>query len=97
MSEIIRLTPSELREVARQYDTESGNVHDLISRLDSMSSHLQDVWEGASSQAFAQQYQELRPSFDRMAVLLNEVSMQLANSAQVLEDTDRQIASQIRS
>ncbi|MED1602060.1 hypothetical protein BTR22_17165 [Alkalihalophilus pseudofirmus] len=96
MSDVIRLTPAELRDVARQYDTESGNIYDLITRLDGMSSHLQDVWEGASSQAFAQQYQELRPSFDRMAALLNEVSMQLANSAQVLEDTDRQIASQIR-
>ncbi|HZG70413.1 MAG TPA: WXG100 family type VII secretion target [Chondromyces sp.] len=96
MSGIIRLTPEELRGVARQYDQESANITELVSRLDSMSSHLQEVWEGASSQAFAQQYQELRPSFEKMSVLLNEVSQQLTNSANVLEDTDNQIASQIR-
>ncbi|WP_026693086.1 WXG100 family type VII secretion target [Peribacillus kribbensis] len=91
----IRLTPEELRGVARQYNTESGNVTDLVTRLDNMSSHLQEIWEGASSQAFAQQYQQLRPSFEKMATLLDEVAQQLASSANVLEDTDQQIASQI--
>ncbi|PLT31469.1 WXG100 family type VII secretion target [Peribacillus deserti] len=96
MSGNIRLTPEELRGVARQYQTESSNVQELVSRLDNMSSHLQDIWEGASSQAFAEQYQQLRPSFEKMVTLLAEVSQQLNSSATVLEDTDQQIASQIR-
>ncbi|MBA2875705.1 WXG100 family type VII secretion target [Thermaerobacillus caldiproteolyticus] len=96
MSGVIRLTPEELRAVARQYNNESSNVTELISRLDNMSSHLQEIWEGASSQAFVQQYHELRPSFEKMAVLLNEISQQLHNSATILESTDQQIASQIR-
>ncbi|WP_409291181.1 WXG100 family type VII secretion target [Peribacillus sp. SCS-26] len=96
MSGNIRLTPEELRGVASQYQTESGNVQDLVARLDNMSSHLQEIWEGASSQAFADQYQQLRPSFEKMATLLTEVSQQLNSSATVLEDTDNQIASQIR-
>ncbi|MBM7694485.1 WXG100 family type VII secretion target [Peribacillus deserti] len=96
MSGNIRLTPEELRGVARQYQTESSNVQELVSRLDNMSSHLQEIWEGASSQAFAEQYQQLRPSFEKMMTLLGEVSQQLNSSANVLEDTDQQIASQIR-
>ncbi|KAB7708252.1 WXG100 family type VII secretion target [Bacillus aerolatus] len=96
MSGIIRLTPEELRTTAGQYNQESANVNDLVGRLDSMSNHLREVWEGASSEAFAQQYQELRPSFMKMAVLLSEVSQQLNSSANALEDTDHQIASQIR-
>nr|3ZBH_A Chain A, Esxa [Geobacillus thermodenitrificans]3ZBH_B Chain B, Esxa [Geobacillus thermodenitrificans]3ZBH_C Chain C, Esxa [Geobacillus thermodenitrificans]3ZBH_D Chain D, Esxa [Geobacillus thermodenitrificans]3ZBH_E Chain E, Esxa [Geobacillus thermodenitrificans]3ZBH_F Chain F, Esxa [Geobacillus thermodenitrificans]3ZBH_G Chain G, Esxa [Geobacillus thermodenitrificans]3ZBH_H Chain H, Esxa [Geobacillus thermodenitrificans] len=96
MAGVIRLTPEELRGVARQYNVESSNVTELIARLDQMSHTLQGIWEGASSEAFIQQYQELRPSFEKMAVLLNEVGQQLHNSATILEDTDQQIASQIR-
>jgi WXG100 family type VII secretion target len=96
MSGVIRLTPEELRGVARQYNTESSNVTELISRLDQMSNMLQGIWEGASSEAFIQQYHELRPSFEKMAVLLNEIAQQLHNSATILEETDQQIAGQIR-
>ncbi|MGR9049151.1 WXG100 family type VII secretion target [Halobacillus faecis] len=96
MSQNIRLTPDELREFARQYNTESSNVQELVSRLDGMSGQLQEIWEGASSQAFAAQYQELRPAFERMSTLLAEVSQQLNSTATTLEDTDQQIAGQIR-
>ncbi|MGE7604660.1 WXG100 family type VII secretion target [Peribacillus sp. NPDC097675] len=92
----IRVTPSELKDVARQYDNESQQVTDIIGRLDKMRDHLVGIWEGASSQAFVGQYEELKPSFNDMARLLNEVSQQLTKSAQILEDTDNQIASQIR-
>ncbi|TGB03457.1 WXG100 family type VII secretion target [Halobacillus salinus] len=92
----IRLTPDELREFARQYNNESANVQDLIGRLDGMSGQLQEIWEGASSEAFAAQYQELRPSFEKMTTLLAEVSQQLSNSANTLEETDQNIAGQIR-
>ncbi|WP_110926628.1 WXG100 family type VII secretion target [Bacillus massiliglaciei] len=96
MSGIIRVTPAELVEVARQYQNESSNVSEQIVRLDNMISHLVSIWEGASSEAFAAQYEELKPSFNEMARLLTEVSQQLEKSAQILEDTDRDIASQIR-
>ena len=92
----IRVTPSELKDVARQYDNESQQVIDIIGRLDKMRDHLVGIWEGSSSQAFVGQYEELKPSFNDMARLLNEVSQQLTKSAQILEDTDNQIASQIR-
>lgn len=92
----IRVTPSELKDVARQYDNESQQVTDIIGRLDKMRDHLVGIWEGSSSQAFVGQYEELKPSFNDMARLLNEVSQQLTKSAQILEDTDNQIASQIR-
>ncbi|PLT31942.1 WXG100 family type VII secretion target [Bacillus sp. V5-8f] len=96
MSGNIRVTPGELRTVAGQYSTESGNVAELVSRLDNMRDHLRNIWEGASSDAFAQQYEELKPSFVQMSTLLEEVSQQLSKSADILEETDQQIASQIR-
>ncbi|UNL86360.1 WXG100 family type VII secretion target [Priestia koreensis] len=96
MSGIIRVTPAELREMSGRYNTESGHVQELVSRLDGMKSQLQDMWEGASSDAFAAQYEELKPSFVQMHNLLADIAKQLSDSANVLEDTDNQIASQIR-
>ncbi len=96
MSGIIRVTPAELRDMAGRYNNESGQVQELVSRLDTMKSQLQDMWEGASSEAFAAQYEELKPSFVEMSNLLTKIAKQLDDSANVLEDTDNQIASQIR-
>lgn len=92
----IRVTPQELYDMAREYNSESGQVNDQITRLDGMINHLNSVWEGASSEAFAAQYEELKPSFMKMAQLLEDVSTQLGETGRILEDTDRQIASQIR-
>ncbi|MDE8676090.1 WXG100 family type VII secretion target [Priestia aryabhattai] len=96
MSGIIRVTPAELRDMSSRYTNESGQVQELVSRLDTMKNQLQDMWEGASSEAFAAQYEELKPSFVEMSNLLTKIAKQLDDSANVLEDTDNQIASQIR-
>ncbi|MDQ0215840.1 WXG100 family type VII secretion target [Oikeobacillus pervagus] len=96
MSGIIRVTPAELRDMATRYNNESGQVEELVGRLDTMKGQLKEMWEGASSDAFIGQYEELRPSFVEMANLLDSISRQLNDSANILEDTDAQIASQIR-
>ncbi|MGN1402258.1 MAG: WXG100 family type VII secretion target [Bacillus sp. (in: firmicutes)] len=96
MAGLIRVTPAELYEMAQRYSNEGGQVNEQITRLDGMIQHLLGVWEGASSEAFAAQYEELKPSFIKMAELLQDVSIQLNSAGKVLEDTDQQIASQIR-
>ncbi|MFX3616602.1 MAG: WXG100 family type VII secretion target [Sporolactobacillus sp.] len=93
----IRLTPEELRSYAAKYGQESSNTGELIGRLDGMINQLAQVWEGASSQAFKSQYERLRPSFNQMQQLLEDINHQLAKTATILEDTDRQIASQINN
>ncbi|MGM8366791.1 WXG100 family type VII secretion target [Virgibacillus sp. W0181] len=96
MSGMIRLSPQELRDVARRYGVESSNVSNIIGNLDGLRDHLNQIWEGNSKEAFIGQYEELRVSFVRMVELLEEVNMQLNTTAQTLEDTDTQIAGQIR-
>lgn len=97
MSGIIRVTPAELEAMSNRYGTESAQVEEQISRLDNMIQELQSMWEGESSRAFADQYSTLRPSIQDMQRLLQDVSVQLKNTAHALADADRQIAGQIRS
>ncbi|MED4129431.1 WXG100 family type VII secretion target [Shouchella miscanthi] len=96
VDELIRVTPEELYQKAEDYNRSSGEVHDLISRLDGFRDQLQGMWDGQASEAFVQQYDELKPSFVRMGDLLGEVSEQLRNSGRTLEETDQQIAGNIR-
>lgn len=96
MSGNIRLSPDELRDVARRYGVESSNVSNIVGNLDGLRDHLNQIWEGNAKEAFIGQYEELRVSFVRMVELLEEVNMQLNATAQTLEDTDTQIAGQIR-
>ncbi|KON90030.1 hypothetical protein AF332_26600 [Sporosarcina globispora] len=96
MSGIIRVTPAELVDMATRYNGESGQVGEQISRLDSMISQLEGMWEGESSRAFAQQYETLKPSFIQMQQLMEDISAQLNSTARALEEADQQIASQIR-
>lgn len=96
MSGNIRLNPEELEQFATRYNDESSQVGEMITRLNDLIGQLQDAWEGGSAEAFATQYEELRPSFENMQVLLEDISRQLASSADTLRETDANIASQIR-
>ncbi|RYL87262.1 WXG100 family type VII secretion target [Sporolactobacillus sp. Y61] len=91
----IRLTPEELRSFAAKYGQESANAGDMIGRLNGMIDQLGQVWEGSSSQAFRDQYIRLRPSFQQMQQLLDDINRQLAQTANILEETDQRIAGQI--
>ncbi len=96
MSGIIRVTPAELVDMSGRYSNESSQVGDQISRLNTMISQLEGMWEGEASRAFSQQYESLKPSFLQMQQLLEDISTQLNNTSRALEDADNQIASQIR-
>ena len=97
MSGIIRVTPEELRATAKQYGVESQEVLNQVDRLNRMISDLKGMWEGASTvKHFADQYEQLKPSFIKMSDLLTDVSNQLDQTANTLESTDQDIASQIR-
>lgn len=92
----IRVTPEELFTKAQEYNEASGRVQDLVSTLDGYRNQLEAMWDGQAREAFIAQYDELKPSFQRMGTLLEEVSQQIRSTGQTLQDTDQQIASNIR-
>ncbi|UJW59210.1 WXG100 family type VII secretion target [Salipaludibacillus agaradhaerens] len=92
----IRVTPEELEAIAQRYSAESGNVNGIVNNLDGLIGQLTDIWEGASSKAFAAQYDELKPSFIQMVELLEKISAQLVSTSNALQEADADIASQIR-
>jgi WXG100 family type VII secretion target len=96
MASQIRMTPETMRTRAGNYRTEGGKLHEVISKMDSLLSQLQSEWEGAASESYAQRYAELKPGFQKAEELIHEIAAALDKTAQIVEETDNNIASQFK-
>jgi len=96
MSNQIRITPDQMRDRAKQYRTEADTVNGVIGRMDSLLDALMSEWEGASSEAYAARYQELKPGFKKAEELIREIATTLEAAARIIEETDGEIANQVR-
>ncbi len=97
MSNQIRMTPETMRQRAGQYKTEAGKVHEVITKMDGLLSQLQSEWEGAASRSYADRYAQLKPGFQKAEQLIIEISEALTKTAQIVEETDSNIANQFRA
>lgn len=96
MSNQIRITVEQMHTRVSQYRAEAENVNSVITTMDNLLNELQSEWEGAASESYAQRYRELRPSFIRAYELINEIAAALDKTAQIMGETDKQIAQSFR-
>lgn len=96
MANQIRMTPETMRTRAGEYSTQAGNIQEIINKLDRLLAQLQNEWEGDASRAYAEKFNQLRPGFVKTKELVDEISTALRKTAQIVEDTDRNIASQFK-
>ena len=97
MANQIRITPDQMRGRASEYRTEAGNVENVITKLDALLQNLQGEWEGQASESYAARYQELRPGFVKAEELIKEIAAALDSTANIVEETDTNIANQFRA
>lgn len=96
MANQIRMTPETMRSRASEYTTEAGNIQQTINKLDRLLTQLQSEWEGDASRAYSEKFSQLRPGFVKTKELVDEIASALRKTAQIVEDTDRNIAGQFR-
>jgi WXG100 family type VII secretion target len=96
MANQIRMTPDTMRTRASEYTTEANNIQQTINKLDRLLGQLQSEWEGDASRAYADKFNQLRPGFVKTKDLVDEIAAALRKTAQIVEDTDRNIAGQFR-
>ncbi len=96
MANQIRMTPETMRTRASEYTAEANNIQQVITKLDKLLTQLQSEWEGDASKAYAEKFKQLRPGFVKTKDLVDEISAALKKTAQIVEDTDRNIAGQFR-
>ena len=90
----IRMTPDTMRERAGEYRTEAENVQSVIDKMDRLLETLLTEWEGSASEAYANKFAELRPSFVKGKELIDDIAAALDKTAEAVESTDTQIANQ---
>lgn len=96
MANQIRMTPDTMRTRAQQYDTQAANVDSVIRNMDSLLRTLQGEWEGEAVRAYAEKFDQLRPGFVKAKDLINDIAKALRSTADMVEQTDQNIASQFR-
>ncbi len=88
----IRITPEQMRGRASEFRNEGQKFEECIAKMQSLIDVLQDEWEGAASQGFANQFSTLKPSFNDMRNLVDDIAGQLDSTATAVENLDQEIA-----
>lgn len=57
---------------------------------------ISENWDGSAFDSFEQQFNELSPKIKEFAQLLQDINAQLIKVADIVEQTDQDIAAQIR-
>ena len=92
----IRLTPEQMRQRSGEVRNQGEVFQDVINRMQSIINELQTEWEGQASRAFAEQFDRLKPSFNEMRSLIDDIGTQLDATASAVEQLDQEIAGRFR-
>lgn len=89
----ISVTPDELRDKADEFRTNMDEQKDIISDSKSLLDELvDDGFEGVTSQAFIDKFEELEPDLIAAAELLGEIAEALDQAADNFEELDEEMA-----
>lgn len=89
----ISVTPDELRDKADEFKTNMDEQLDIIKDSKSLLTELvDDGFEGATSQAFIDKFDELEPDLIAAAELLGEIADALDQAADNFEELDEEMA-----
>jgi len=92
MSGKISMTPEQMRVRSGEVNGQAETFQGVIDKMQNVINELQVEWEGAASQAFAAQFDSLKPSFYNMKELLEDIATQLYQTAAATEQLDQDIA-----
>ncbi len=96
MANQIRMTPETMRTRAAETDRQEAELQNVISKMDRLLQTLKGEWEGDAVRGYEDRYNKIKPVLKNAKDLLNEIAANLRKTAQIVEETDRNIAAQYR-
>ena len=93
----ITLTPQELRSSATKYTYGSQQIREILQKLETEQGIIRANWQGSAFQKFDAQFTSLKPKVNQFAQLLDDINRQLISVANIVEETDQRMASQINT
>ncbi len=92
----ISFSPEQARGVARSIKNKGDATKGVVEQLDREIKSVEGWWEGDSARAFVDEFNNLKPSLDKLVECVHNISMQLDKIAEIKEQSERDIASQLR-
>ncbi len=96
MSDIIKMSPTEMEEHARSYKKVADEMNSLLKKMDKIKTQISSTMESKTVKSFGTTYDRLKPSFEEMRDLVERISKALTNTAKNMREQDNQNAGQFK-
>jgi WXG100 family type VII secretion target len=77
---------------AQQFDQKREDFITTVNAMGQMVEELCSDWAGMSSQAFYDQFNGLKPSFEATQELIQSIAQQLRDVSKIMQDVDKEIS-----
>lgn len=92
----ISVGPDELRSQADSFRAEADEQAEVTNTSDRLVDELDEIWSGSAKQSFVEKWNDLQPYLVKAEELLEDIAKQLDGVAQVMEDTDNDLANAMK-
>jgi len=92
----IRLEPEQLQELSTQLRGEGDKFEDCIAAMDALINRIPDAWAGQAAEAFQEQFSSLKPGFEQVRTLIDDIGTQIADILRTVQELDDDIASKLK-
>ena len=94
----IKMTPSELRELASTVSSIRDEIENLVTNMNSKINADTEQWDGESKSQYFSDYESILPTLqEKFPQVIEDLSTKLTFAANKLEESDQDIASSIKS
>ena len=92
----IRVEPEQLEEISTQLKGEGDKFEECINAMDGLIKRIPEAWAGQAAEAFQGQFEELKPSFQQVRELIEDIGVQINEVIQAVQNMDEEIASKMK-
>ena len=96
MNARISFSPDQADQAAKSIKTKGDSAQGVINQLEKEIHSLQDWWKGESANAFIGEFDQLKPSLNKLVECVRGISDQLTKIAQIKRESENDIAKQLR-
>ena len=93
----IKMDPAEMTTKAAQLDQKGTEFSTVVTEMESLVKQLCGAWDGAASDAYATQFEGLKPGFKKVEELIEDLAQQIRDISKIISDADQDIANKLNS
>lgn len=91
----IKMNFSELQQASNQLKRQEEAFAQSISSMEGTIGSLASAWEGMAAKAFIEQFEALKPSFDKTRELIGIISLEVEDAMATMQEVDEDVASRL--